>query len=275
MGAALAPATMGMSIPIGMAVGALGGALGGMGQDAAAKAQQAAIEAQQRAIAQEMKQRAKGVGATRAQFGDINAWGQKFNGGSGFAAAKDPSKYQDLGTTLQNRSAIAGGIQGNVEATTAAGKVDLTGAAQQGAASIRQASASRGLLGSSLDTSAKQHLLGQYAGGKANLAGAADATRQAGWGAIQGQQAAFENAAQRGANISGQLGALSNAGAIAGARGQQPAVFGANLINTGMGIANYGALAQANGGQGVQALGLPKMNLPGNKVAGASTSKGV
>lgn len=272
MGSMMGP---GYGTLVGGIIGGIGGAIGGMGQASAAKAQAEALQAQREAIRAEQIAKAKGIGAAREKFGDVSQWGQKFTSvGDQYTRAHDPSKFQDIGKTLANRSAIAGGVEQQVGAMRDASRQGITNATQQGAAGMRASLAGRGLFGSSLDVSAKQNLLAQYGGARSQLAGAAEGVRQSSYGAVKATQNAFEGAAQSGGNIQNQLNALSTASSIASARGQQGAAFGANLINAGMGVANYGALAQANGGVGVQAFGLPKMNLPGNKVAGATTSKG-
>lgn len=253
---------------IGTAIGALGGliiggaagAIGGMGQKKAAKSAKKAQKAQEAAIRAEMQRRAEGIGAARAQFGDISSYGQAFSGGSGPAAAQDPSRFQNIGKTLNSRSLIQGQIDQEAGAVRDLGRQDLTGSAQQTAAGIRQASAARGLMGSSLDAGARQTLLGNYAGAKSALAGSVDATRQAGWGAMKGQQQAFESAAG-GGDINPQMGAISTASMAAGARGQMGGMLAGNLLNQGLGALRYGALAEAQGGQGISALGLPKLGL--------------
>lgn len=256
---------------IGGGVGLLTGALGGLGQAKADKAQQEAIAQQEAAIRAEMRQRAKGVGSVRAKFGDISSFGQKFSGGSGVGAAVDPSKFQDIGKTLGNRSNIAGSIEGQVGALRDAGGVDLTSAAQQGSAALRASMAARGLQGSSLETSGKEGLLGAYAGGRADLASGLQGARQGAWGSLMDQQRGFEGAANSGGNIQGQLATLSTQGAISGARAQQPIVAAGNLLNMGLGLTREAALASANGGQGWGAL-LPSIN-PKASNSGVTTAK--
>jgi len=273
MGAMLAPGTMGLSIPAGMIIGGAMGALGGMGQKSADKSAADALKAQQEAIAKEMKARAAGIGAARSTFGDINSYGQSFNGGSGFAKMRDPSKYQDIGKTLQNRSVIQGGIDQQAGAVRDAGRMGITGAAQAAGANTRAVGASRGLMGSSIDQGARQNLLGSYAGARADLAGHVQATKQGGWDAIRGQQNAFEGAAAGGSRIQGQLGSLSALGTISGARAQQPMAAMGNMLNMGLGTLNQGMLAEAQGGQGMQALGMPSMGLAGSGIGGATISK--
>jgi hypothetical protein len=233
----------------GVAGGAMG-ALGGMGQQKADDAAQKALKAQQAAILAEMQRRANGVGKARQTFGDINNRGK----------VAGLNTNQNLGKTLEARSQIQGNIDQGAHAVRDLGMQGITDTAQQTGAGIRQASASRGLMGSSLDASAKQSLLSGYTNARSGLAGAVDATRQAGWNGIQGQQQAFE-AAAGGGNINPQMGSISTAGMAAGAQGQMGATMAGNMLGQGIGLLNYGALAEANGGQGIQAMGLPSLGL--------------
>ncbi len=183
--------------------------------------------------------------------------------------------YQKRDKTLLAHSGIAGGIERRADAVRDAGMADLTGGAQQAAVAQRAASASRGLLGSSLDESARKMLLAQYSGGRASVASAAEGTREAGWQGVRSRQRQLEGAAMGGQRMNSVLGRTSVASEIAGARAQLPVTFFGNLLNSGLGIADMGLRAGAQGGQGFDAfrLGLPGSG-KGDQAAGATTSKG-
>jgi hypothetical protein len=187
---------------------------------------------------------------------------------------QDSSYWQNLNKTITRHGELAGGIEQQAGAVRDAGQVNLTGNAQQAAVANRGSIASRGLMGSSLADSAKQGLLAQYAGGRANVAQAAENTRQSGWDALANRQQQMEALAQGGGNLSNTMAAQQGASAIAGARQQIPyATFG-NLLNTGMGIFQQGAMAEAKGGAGFGALGLPDVGVRGkqNAATGGQTS---
>jgi hypothetical protein len=257
---------------IGAGVGALGGAIGGMGAAQAQKAQQRALQEQQDAIRNEVTRRAQGVADTRAKFGDL--WSSEVGGAGGLhvGAPIGPGGSQDLGKTLESHSLISGEIEGQAGAARDLGRIGLTDTAQQAAAAVRGSSAARGLAGSSLDESNRKMLLGHYAGGRANLAAGTEQARQSGTNAIQTQQQGMENLIGGGGDISGQLRSLSTAGAIAGAAGQIAPTAWGNLFNTGIGLVGQGAKAEAGGGLGVQALGLPALGVAPNKTSGAYAS---
>ena len=260
----------GVGTAVGAVAGGLMGALGGMGQNSAAKAQRAALEAQKRAQEAEMRRRAQGVAGAREAFGDVWSFGKP-------TGDYDPSKFQDLNKTIMRHGQLAGGIESQAQAVRDAGTSQLTGAGQQAAVAQRGASLDRGLLGSSLDESARKMLLSQYAANRSGVAQATEAAREGGWGAMKGQQAAFESAARGGADISGQMRSLSTASQIAGARSQMPYIAFGNLLNTGMGVLDAGARGEASGGRGLTALGLPRLGLAGvgDRAGGATTSRGV
>lgn len=269
---------------VGGGVGMIAGGIGGLGQAKADKAAKAALEAQQNQIRNEMRRRAQGVGKTRETFGDvwsfankdINAANKMKTGGE-FYDPQDPSKFQSLKKTVTRHGEIAGGVESQADAVRDAGQQQLTGGAQQAAVANRASIANRGLMGSSLADSAKQQLLAQYAGGRANVAGATEGARQGGWDAVRGQQMQMEGMANAGANIAPNQAATGAASAIAGARAQMPVAMFGNLLNTGLGVFQQGALAEAQGGQGLAALGLPKLGVgPGsqNQAQGAFTSGG-
>jgi hypothetical protein len=289
-GGAASGAMMGAMVggPIGaVAGGVIGlgvGALGGMGQRKARKAQEAAIRAQQDMVRQEMGRRAQGVGAARETFGDvwsfangdINSQNRLKTSGEWYDQ-QDPSKFQSLDKTVMRHGQLAGSIESQAGAVREAGQTDLTGAAQRAGTLNRASMLNRGLMGSSLGDSAKQQLLAQYAGGRANLAGAVEGTRQAAWGGLRDRQAQFEAMAQGGQRITNQQMAGANASAIAGARSQMPIATFGNLLNTGLGVFQAGAMAEAQGGQGLAALGLPQLGIgPGaqNKASGVFQSGG-
>lgn len=257
MGTMLMP---GWGTAIGGVAGGAMGALGGLGQASAEKAARRAQKAQEAAIRAEMRRRAEGIGKARETFGDISSYGQAFSGGLGPAAAQDPSTHQDIGKTLNARANIQGQIDTEASAALDAGRQDLTSSTQQAAAGVRQAAASRGLMGSSIDTGAKTALLGGLAGGKSNLAASVDAVKRGGWNAVNSSQQGFE-AAAGGGNISPQMGSLSTASLAAGARGQMGTAMLGNMVGQGLGVLRHGALAEAQGGQGLRALGLPSLGL--------------
>jgi hypothetical protein len=171
---------------------------------------------------------------------------------------------------------IAGNIESNAQAVRDAGMAQLTGAGQQAAVAQRAASVSRGLLGSSLDDSARRTLLGQYAANRANVTQATEAARQSGWDAVRGQQHAFEAAARGGADVNSQLQRLSVASQIAGARAQMPYITFGNLLNSGMALLDAGMRSEAAGGRGLTALGLPRLGVGsgGDKPSGVAVSQG-
>lgn len=290
LGGAASGAMMGAMVggPVGaVAGGVIGlgvGALGGVGQSKARKAQEAAIRAQQEMVRAEMGRRAQGVAKARETFGDVWSFANKdINAKNKFQTSgewydqQDPSKFQNLGKTITRHGEIAGGIESQAGVVREAGQQQLGDSAQQAAVANRASMANRGLMGSSLGESAKQALLAQYAGNRANLAAGVEATRQGGWDAIRSRQAQFENMAQGGQRITGQQMAGANASAIAGARAQMPVATFGNLLNTGLGVFQAGALAEAQGGAGLSALGLPKLGVgPGSqdKASGVFQSGG-
>jgi hypothetical protein len=188
---------------------------------------------------------------------------------------QDAAFYQKRDKTLQAHSSIAGGIERRADAVRDAGSADLTAGAQQAAVAQRGASLSRGLMGSSLDESARRHLLTTYAGGRSNVAAAAEGSRVAGWQGIRSRQAQLEAAARGGQRLGSVLSRTNVAGEVAGARAQLPYTVFGNLLNTGIGIADMGLRAGAQGGQGFDAfrLGLPGAG-KGDQAAGATTSRG-
>lgn len=179
--------------------------------------------------------------------------------------------------TILRHGQLAGGIESNAQAVRDAGMSQLAGAGQQAAVAQRGASLDRGLLGSSLDESARKMLLAQYAANRAGVAQATEDARDSGWRALKQQQAMFENAARGGSDISAQMRSLATAGQIAGARAQMPYIAFGNLLNTGMGVLDAGARSEAAGGRGLTALGLPRLGLAGagDRASGATTSRGV
>ena len=192
---------------------------------------------------------------------------------------QDASYWQNLQKTVDTHGQIAGGIESNANAVRDAGQQQLTGAAQQANVQNKGNIIERGLLGSSLGDSAKQNLLAQYAGGQANVAAGTEAARQGGWDANKALQQQYESMARGGSDISGQLRAQSQAGQIAGAGAQMPYTMFGNLLNTGVGLIDSGARAEAQGGMGLQALGLPSLGVgsragQNNRAAGAVTSGG-
>lgn len=247
-------------------IGGLAGGIGGAGQKDAAKKAKRAQQAQEAAMAAEIRRREQGVALARQQFGDV--WNM--------------GKHQDLNATVLRHGQLAGGIEDRAVAVRDAGTANLTGAGQQAAVQQRAASLDRGLLGSSLDESARKVLLGQFAGNRAGVAQATEGAREAGWGAARTAQAGFEAAARGGQDITGQLRALSTAGQIDAERGQLPYVAFSNLLNNGIGILDAGARSEAAGGKGISAFGLPKLGLAraglagaGDKPSGAAVSRGV
>jgi len=171
---------------------------------------------------------------------------------------------------------IAGNIESNAQVVRDAGMAQLTGEGQRAAVAQRAASLSRGLLGSSLDDSARRALLSQYAANRANVAQATEAARRSGWGAMRGQQQAFEAAARSGADINAQLQRMSVASQIAGARAQMPYVAFGNLLNSGIALLDAGMRTEAAGGRGLTALGLPRLGVGrgGDKPSGVAVSQG-
>lgn len=259
-GAAAGSVVPGWGTLIGGVVGGAAGAIGGLAQKKKNKSANRAKNRQEGAIREEMRRRATGIAEARQTFGDVNSYGQAFSGGSGPAAAVDPSAFQNLGKTLTARSTIQGQIDQEASTARDAGRQNLTASAQQAAVGLRGAAAERGLMGSSLDTRSRQELLGGYAGARSTLAGNVDALRQGAWNEVKGQQRGFEQAAG-GGNINPQMGALSTSALAAGARGQMGAAMAGNLLGQGLGAMRYGMLAEANGGQGIRALGLPSLGL--------------
>jgi hypothetical protein len=190
---------------------------------------------------------------------------------------QDASFYQNLNKTLSTRSQLAGGIEDSASATRDAGTAQLTSGAQGATASLKGSLADNGLLGSSIGDSAKQALLAQFAGGRGNVAAAVEDTRQSGWDSLKTSQLGFERSVRGGSDISGQLQGLQRANLIGGAKASMPYTMFGNLINTGAGLLSQGAVAEAQGGQGVAALGLPKLGVgPGkaNTPTGGSMSGG-
>jgi hypothetical protein len=179
--------------------------------------------------------------------------------------------------TIARHGQLAGGIESNATAVRDAGAAQLTGAGQQAAVAQRGASLDRGLMGSSLDESARKALLGQFVAGRSNVAQAAESARQGGWDALKSGQNQFEAIARGGSDITGQMRGISTANQLAGARAQMPYALFGNLLSSGMGVFGAGARSEAAGGAGFSALGLPKLGLgaTGNKPIGASVSKGV
>jgi hypothetical protein len=267
MGTMIAP---GVGTAVGAVAGGLMGAMGAMGQNSAAKAQRAALEAQKRAMEAEMRRRATGVANAREAFGDVWSFGKP-------TGDYDPSKFQNLDKTIMRHGQLAGGIESNAQAVRDAGTSQLTGAGQQAAVAQRGASLDRGLLGSSLDESARKMLLSQYAANRSGVAQATEGARQGGWDAVKGQQQAFESAARGGSDITGQMRSISTASQIAGARSQMPYIMFGNLLSSGMGVLDAGARSEAGGGRGFTALGLPKLGLAGapDRAVGATTSRGI
>ena len=259
----------------GAAVGLGMGLLAGRGAKKAKAAQEEAIRVQQEQIRAEMTRRGQAVGATRQQFGDVWSMGQKFNGGAGPGAAVDPSQFQDKNKTLQSHAMIAGGIEDNAAAVRDMSSQQLTGGAQAAQVAGTASVLNRGLLGSSLDEANKAQLLAQYAGGRANIAGATEDTRDAGNQAVKQQQLGMESMANQGGDIGNILRSTGQASAIQGAMGQMaPTAFG-NLLNAGMGYATSAAAASAKGSAGFDAFGLPSLTnkfAPRNRAAGGSTS---
>lgn len=273
LGTMVAP---GFGTLVGAGVGAIGGLVGGMASKKAKKAKEAAIAEEEAAMRREMVRRGEGVAAVRQQFGDIASMGQHFNGGVGPGAAIDPSRFQDANKTLLAHSQIAGGIENEAGAVRDAGTQQLTDTAQGSKAQVEGSLASRGLLGSSLDTSAKQMLLSQYAGGRADVAGGTEAVRQGGWDVNKNTQMAFEDVANQGSNVGDLLRSTGQTSAIQGATGQIPYTLFGNLLNTGLGVATNATAASAQGGSGLSTVGINDASLrprtQRNYAAGGSTS---
>jgi hypothetical protein len=149
----------------------------------------------------------------------------------------------------------------------------LTGDGQQAAAAVRGTTLDRGLMGSSLDESARKSLLAQYAGGRAAVANAAEGTRQGGWDQLKSSQLGLEGSALSGQRMGGVLGSMTQSSQIAGARAQLPYTTFGNLLNTGLGLARQGAIAGEQGGQGFGAF-MPRLASTQSKTQGGVTSKG-
>lgn len=252
MGAPLGP----WGALVGGLIGAGAGALGGMGQKKANKNAKNALKQQQAVIQGEIHARNQDVGAVRAKFGDVG----------GLKTA--PTTGQSAVQTLQNHGDLAGGIEGQATATRDAGLQQLTGAGQQAAASQRGISLSRGLMGSSLDESARQVLLSQYAGGRSDVATATEGVRDAGWQGVQRQQLGLEDKALGGQRMGGILEAMRQDSQIAGARAQMPYTEFGNLLSTGLGLARAGAVAGEEGSSGGKAF------IPGGLPSKSSATQG-
>jgi hypothetical protein len=229
---ALTGAAMGtMVMPgIGTAVGAVaGGALGafqGSQQNKAAKAAAAQARRQQRMIDREIERRKKNVGRVQEQSGDVDS--TVMAGGN-------------VDKAVRNRSMLGGAIEGNVSAVRDAGMLGVTEGAAKVSQDTNASLSERGLVGSSLDASAKEAVLGNYLGGRADVAGAAEQTRQGGWDAIKANQLQMENAIRTGgANIGGTLVAQTALGATQQAQAGIPGQVAGNVLtNAGSMIGAY------------------------------------
>lgn len=254
----------GWGTAIGGVVGGAAGALGGLGAKSQRKSQEKALKAQQAAVNAEIQARNKDIGTTRAAFGDVWRLGQGA-----------PGAFQDRATTIARNSQIAGGIESQASAVRDAADASLNEQAQQAAVQAKAASLNRGLIGSSLDESSRKMLLSEFAGGRAGVADAAEATRQGGWQNVQGQQAQMEALAAGGQRMGDLLASTKLKSEIAGANAQIPVTTFGNLLNTGINVTNAGLVNGAQGSQGFNAFRLPGLaNFSTKSVAqGASTSK--
>ncbi len=252
---------------IGGGVGLLAGGISGMGAKKSRKAQEAAMRAQMELIHQQQVQRAKGIAKARDTFGDVWSLSDKGKGGDDTSVRY----HRDAALALANRGNLTGAIESEASAARDTGEAALSGQAQEQAKALRGNIATRGLLGSSMDASMREGMLADYGVARANLAGGVEATRAGAWNNIQQRQLSLEGLASGGGNPSAAINATKTQGLIAGARAQMPSVFFGNLINTGVGMLNEGALASAQGGQGMGAIGLPSLNLGGTGAQGRPT----
>ena len=246
----------------GVAGGAIGG-LGGYAQMQKRLSDDRALAGQRAAIKREVGRRQKTVGSVRKTFGDL--W------------SMEKDRRGDIAGATKRHGELAGAVENEASAVRDFGTLDTAQGASSAAAGVRGASLNRGLLGSSLNQSAREQLLAGYAGGLGNVAAATEDSRQGSWDALKDRQLGMEGLATPGADIGNLLRSSEAASAIAGARKQIPVTYFGNLLNTGIGVADAGARAEAQGGVGLRALmpGLgAKKTAVGNTASGATTSGG-
>lgn len=249
---------------LGTAIGGpLGGVMGaqfGQNQDAQ-RAQEKATNQQQAAFAADLAARKQQVGQIGTLFGDINSAGDK-------------------GKATLAHGQFAGQIEGQAQNVRDISQQGLLAGAQQHNAAIKGALASRGLLGSSLEQSAKQSLLGTYLGGRAATAGATEGTRIGGWNTLTQERQGLQNLALQGGNIMPQIGAMGQASMLGQALRNIPITAFGNQLAIGGQLIGQASMMAAQGGQGLQAFGgssTPSLALSpatGTRVQGASISPG-
>lgn len=257
MGTMIAP---GVGTAIGAGAGLILGGLQGSMSGSAEKKQKALLEAQQEAIRQEGIRRDKNVGKVRDIYGALPTQGEK---------------YRDVGKALENQSSISGAIGEQASAVRSAGQTNLTNSAQAAGASLRGSMASRGLLGSSLDDSNRQRLLGSYLGGKANLATGVADVRQGARDSLKQEQLGLEGAMLQGGDISGQISGMARVGAVNQARSALPYRAMGSLMGDTMGFVTEGAKAYQQGGQGLESIGMYQPRLGGSMPGAYQPKKGM
>ena len=248
---------------IGAGIGGVAGGVQGSLMGRQKKAAQSALEAQQEAVRQEMARRNQAVGQVKDIYGEIPAAGEA---------------YRNMGVAVRNNAMLSGAINAQAAAVRDAAGQNLAGAAQVAGRDARAAAASKGLagLGSSLDQSNKQALLGSFLGNRAANAGAVEATRTGGWNAVADASQNLQNWAAQGANIRPGQAAISQGAQIEAARGALPANTFGSVLSTAGNVLGQSMLSNAQGGIGLGALGLPNLPLSqGNALSGSQNQFGV
>lgn len=250
VGTAIAP---GVGTLVGAGIGGLVGGVQGNISGRAKQSQEEAIAAAEDAMRKELARRQDQSRQVAGIYGDIQ--------GAGAAGQqKAIAAHADIAGQIERSTGTAQNLA--QQGTTALG--------HQEAAGVRASAASRGLMGSSLDTSNRQSLLGTYLGNVAGTAGVADATRQSGWEGVNREKLGLQNQALQGVDINPQLSNMNLSQNIRQAQQGLPLLAAGNLLQTGGQLGGQYLMGQ----MAPQQSALQKTNFSMGNPGGGSGSSG-
>jgi len=208
------------------------------------KVRQEELVSDQRRFAKNiMKKGEANVGAVRDAYGVIPD-----------SITRQSMKNRSFGVALENKARLGGAIENQASAVRDAGMQSLTGGAAVGEAATRGSSASRGLLGSSLDQQARQGLLATYLGGRDKVAAATQASRQGSQAALDQQRMQQEQISTQRGNVSQIMALQGQQGALRQATAAVPYTNFGNFMGNAMSLAADGQRQEAQGAMGLQFL---------------------